>query len=173
MINENATSGNVGAPLTATDADGDTLAYSVAATSNLGGAAHLASFNADFSLDSATGQITVKPDAVISYESRLNYRVAIQVTDNENAAGETDSAIDDTLDLTVNVINLDEAGTVTIAGTPQAGVELAASVSDPDGSSDGRRRRVWVWSRSDNAAGTTNTEVISGASHRDLHTGRG
>ena len=59
-ITENATSGDVGEALTATDADGDTLAYSVAATADADAGDHLAAFNRDFSLDTEDGQITVK-----------------------------------------------------------------------------------------------------------------
>ena len=74
MINENATSGDVGAVLIATDADGDTLAYSVAATGDTdAAAAHLAAFNDDFELDTATGQITVKSTAEIDFETRPAY----------------------------------------------------------------------------------------------------
>ena len=104
-VEENTASG------TRTDPDsGDVLAYSVAVTSETGAAADLADFNRDFSLDAATGQISVKATAAIDYETRSTYKVAYQVTDNKNAAGGNDPAVDDTLVLTINVTNCERGG---------------------------------------------------------------
>ena len=86
-IEENTASGDVGAAVTATDDDGDTLAYSVAQTSGSDAAAHLTAFNRDFSLNAASGQISVKSSAAIDYETRPSYKVLVQVTDSKNAAG--------------------------------------------------------------------------------------
>ena len=100
----------MGLAITAADPDsGDVLAYSVAVTSEVGAAADLADFNRDFSLDTATGQISVKATAAIDYETRNTYKVAYRVTDNNNAAGGSDPAIDDTLVLTIDVTNANEA----------------------------------------------------------------
>ena len=78
----------MGLAITAADPDsGDVLAYSVAESSDTGAAADLADFNRDFSLDAATGQVSVKATAAIDYETRSTYKVAYQVTDNKNAAG--------------------------------------------------------------------------------------
>ena len=109
-VTENTTTGDVGLAVTAADPDsGDVLAYSVAVTSEVGAAADLADFNRDFSLDAATGQVSVKATAAIDYETRSTYKVAYQVTDNKNAAGGNDPAVDDTLVLTINVTNANEA----------------------------------------------------------------
>ena len=134
-VEENTTSGNVGSVVTATDPDaGDVLAYSVAAVSNSQtNTEHLAAFNEDFSVNAATGQVTVKADAVIDYESRTSYVVSYRVSDLKDAAGDADTVIDDTLVLTVTVSNLNEAGDVSISGDPEAGVLLTASLTDPDG----------------------------------------
>ena len=109
-VEENTTTGDVGLAVTAADPDsGDVLAYSVAESSDTGAAADLADFNRDFSLDTATGQISVKATAAIDYETRNTYKVAYQVTDNKNSAGSVDTAVDDTLVLTINVTNANEA----------------------------------------------------------------
>ena len=50
-----------------------------------------------------TGQVSVKAGAAIDYETRSTYKVAYRVTDNKNAAGGNDPAVDDTLVLTINV----------------------------------------------------------------------
>ena len=80
-VTENTTTGDVGAAVTATDPDsGDVLVYSVAESSGPDAAAGLADFNRDFSLDAATGQISVGAGAAIDYETRNTYKVAYQVT---------------------------------------------------------------------------------------------
>ena len=144
-VAENATAGDVGAAVTATDADGDTLTYSVAATTDSDATEHLTAFNEDFGLDAAAGQITVRPGAVIDFETRDTYTVLYQVTDSEDAAGEPSPAIDDSLTLTVTVTNANEAGAVSISGTAQVGAVLTASLADPDGSVSSQ---TWQWSRS-------------------------
>ena len=149
-VAENATAGDVGAAVTATDADGDTLTYSVAATTGSDATEHLTAFNEDFGLDAATGQITVRPGAVIDFETRSSYRVLYQVTDSEDAAGEPSPAIDDSLTLTVTVTNANEAGAVSISGTAQVGAVLTATLADPDGSVSSQ---TWQWSRSDAQSG--------------------
>ena len=142
-VAENTNSGNAGAAITATDPDSDTLTYSVAPTSDNDASAQLAAFNRDFSLDAATGQISVKTAATIDYETRPSYKVLLQVTDSKNAAGEAGSAIDDTAVLTITVTNANEAGAVSISGTPEVGGELTATLDDPDGTTSSVS---WQWS---------------------------
>ena len=153
-VAENVVSGNVGAVLTATDADGDTLTYSVEATSDSDGAAHLTAFNRDFSLNAATGQITVKTAAEIDYETRQSYKVSYRVTDGNDPSGVAETGtvtIDDTLTLTVSVSNEDEAGVVTLSETtPEVGVPITASLTDPD---EGVTGATWQWSSSATASG--------------------
>ena len=133
-VAENAASGAVvGVAVTATDVDGDTLTYSVAETTESDAAADLAAFSRDFSVDAASGQISVNAAAMIDFEDRRSYKVLYRVSNGVDDAGDPDNAIDDTVTLTVNVTNVDEAGVVTIVGTPQAGVDLAATLADPDG----------------------------------------
>ena len=149
---EDAGSGVLGAVVTATDADGDTLAYSVEATADAQGAAHLPAFDRDFELDSATGQISVRPGALIDFESRSVYRVVYGVSDGEDSSGSVEpvAAIDDSLTLTVSVTNVNEAGVVTISGIARVGETLTAALSDPDGTASSV---VWQWSRSDTSSG--------------------
>ena len=84
--------------------------------------------------------------------------MAYRVTDNKNAAGGNDPAVDDTLILTINVTNLNEAGSVSVSGNPEAGATLTASVSDPDGAVSGVG---WVWSVG--ASPTGSFSAVSGA----------
>ena len=143
-----------GGPVAVVNADGDTLTYTVAATTDTDGTAHLTAFNHDFLLDAATGQITVNTAAAIDHDTRNAYKVVLQVADSEDDLGavETTAVVDDTVTLTIDVVvNPDEPGTVTITGNTQAGVPSTAWVTDPDGKvSD----LTWQWSRSDTATGT-------------------
>ena len=162
-VAENTASGNVGSPVTATDADSDALTYSVAESSGPDAAAvpaaDLDAFNRDFEFDpAAAGQVRVKAGAAIDYEARSTYKVAYRVTDNKNAAGGSDPAVDDTLILTISVTNLNEAGSVSVSGDPEAGATLTASVSDPDGAVSGVG---WVWSVG--ASPTGSFSAVSGA----------
>ena len=71
-VAENSPAGTaVGAPVTATDDDGDTLTYS------LSGAA-------EFVIDPATGQIGVADGAALDYEATLSYTVTVSVSDGRN-----------------------------------------------------------------------------------------
>ena len=162
-VTENTASGNVGSPVTATDADSDALTYSVAESSGPDAAAvpaaDLDAFNRDFEFDpAAAGQVRVKAGAAIDYEARSTYKVAYRVTDNKNAAGGSDPAVDDTIMLTISVTNLNEAGSVSVSGDPEAGATLTASVSDPDGAVSGVG---WVWSVG--ASPTGSFSAVSGA----------
>ena len=92
-VAENAVSGAVGAAVAATDADGDALTYSVAATAESDAAADLAAFSRDFSIDAASGQISVNAAAMIDFETRRSHKVLYQVSDGVDAAGDPDNAI--------------------------------------------------------------------------------
>ena len=61
-IAENST-GNIGGPVTATDANGDTLTYAIIGNDN---------DNSSFRIDPATGQLMVGPDLMIDFEDAGN-----------------------------------------------------------------------------------------------------
>ena len=87
-IAENTDSGvNIGTPITATDADGDTLTYSLGATDTKA-----------FSIDSKTGQLQTK--AALDYETKSSYTLTITVDDGNG--GST------SIDVTINVTDINE-----------------------------------------------------------------
>ena len=136
-VNENAAANTVVGTVSATDLDNDTLTYSVSG-------ADLAAFNEDFTLNTGTGQITVKSGATIDFESKSSYTVTLTATDDE---GDTD-----TVTVTINVTNIEEPGSVSLsASQPQLGVALTATLTDPDGGINGQ---IWQWARGDTASGT-------------------
>ena len=78
------------------------------------------------------------------------YRVTVRATDGTNVG---------TLEVTVNVTNVEEAGSISLSSLqPQAGTRLTATLSDPDG----RPSAVtWEWERSPN--GFSSWTPIDGA----------
>ncbi|MCY4280516.1 MAG: carbohydrate-binding protein, partial [Acidimicrobiaceae bacterium] len=143
---------DVGAALTATDPNGDTLTYSIAS----GGDGAL------FAVDTATGQL--RTSAALDYETASRHALTLQVTDCETLAGAVESPgscmPDDYISVTVNVNNIDDPGTVAFdSAIVNVGVALTASLTDPDGGVTGV---TWAWTRLDTASSTTGT-TISGA----------
>ena len=85
-VPENTAAGtNIGAPVTATDADtGDTLTYSLSGTDV-----------ASFAIVEASGQLQTK--AALDYETKASYTVTVTATDAASAT--------DTIDVTINITN--------------------------------------------------------------------
>ena len=141
-VDENSAEHTIVGVAAAGDADGDSLTYSVSGTG-------AAKFNNVFNLNASTGEITVKSGANIDYESSdKSYSITVSVTDGEDASGEAESppTSDATTSVRIEVINIDDPGTVTLSTTaPRVGSELTASLSDPD---DDVRIYTVQWSRS-------------------------
>ena len=61
----------------------------------------------------------------LDYDTKSSYSVTVSVRDSKDDFGDADTATDDTIDVTITVINVDEDGTVTLSSTqPQAGLSL-------------------------------------------------
>ena len=129
-VAENTTAGRpIGAPVAAVDPDGDRMTYTLGGTDA-----------ASFDIVETSGQLRTK--TALNYEGRSSYSVTVSVHDGKDANGDVDTATDDTIDVTIAVGNVDEAGTMSFA---QIGDTVAATVSDPDGGVNGE---VWQWARS-------------------------
>ena len=136
---------DLGAPITARDANRDSLSYS------LGGAGSRA-----FTIAADTGQVSTGRS--LDFEQSSEYVVTITARDPDGLTGTTT--------LTVNVTNVEEAGAVTISpGRPQLDNRARATVTDPDGGVRGVR---WQWSRGDTETGPFST--ISGATSAEYRT---
>ena len=130
-VDENTAPDTLVQSVAATDLDGDSLTYSVGGTD-------AAQFNEVFALNTSTGEITVNTGASINYESAepTSYRVNVMVTDGEDDSGATQTVptTDATVPVIIRIVNIDEPGTVTLStSSPQLGVGLSATLSDPDG----------------------------------------
>ena len=104
-VPENSAAGtNIGSAVSATDSDsGDTLTYS------LGGEAAAA-----FNINSSTGQIQTKTGVTYNFEADANtYIVVVSVRYSKDAAGDADTATDDTITVTINLTNVNEAPVIT------------------------------------------------------------
>ena len=122
-VAENTAAGeDVGDPVMAMDVDGDTLMYSLSGTDM-----------ASFDIDSATGQLMTK--AALNYEAKSTYTVMVGVKDNRDADGYEDmaEAADNYTTVTINVMDVDEAGVTFDLAQPVVGVAVMAEVMDPDG----------------------------------------
>ena len=138
---ENTTSGTVGV-VTATDPEGETITYSV-------GGADLAArraFNGDFSLNAATGAITVKSGATFDHESAPTYTVVITATDTSGVTAK--------VNVTINVIDVNEPGMVDLPVSPSVVRSLTATLTDPDGAVG---NVTWHWSKASTRTGSFTT----------------
>ena len=94
FVPENTPEGeNIGDPFTATDDDDTTLTYSLDDQDG-------ASFEVD-----ASGQIKTK--SALDYETKDTYAVTVSVHDGRDPFGDANTALDATIDVTINVGNID------------------------------------------------------------------
>ena len=98
-VDENTPAGrNIGDPITATDAD--RLTYSISGT------------DADFfEVIATSGQLRTKES--LDRETRSSYSFTLSVTDGKDTLGFADAAIDDTIDVTITVNDVDEPAIIS------------------------------------------------------------
>ena len=146
-VAENTEAGmDIGDPVTATDADGDTLTYALGGTDA-----------ASFAIDPATGQLMTL--AALDFETKPTYSVTVTASDS--------GGLSDSIDVTITVTNVDEMGEVTLwAGTdpltmaPQVGDTITGAVIDPDGGVTGES---WQWAKTKTPAMMDSWMPITGA----------
>ena len=128
-VAENTGSGvDIGSTVSATDANNDTLSYSLSGTNA-----------AVFSIDSTTGQL--RTSAALDFETKDFYSVTITVSDGKGGSA--------TITITINITNVDEAPdnndpvftegsntTRSIAENTGSGVDIGSAVSATDADSD-------------------------------------
>ena len=105
----------VGGTITATDGDSDTLEYSLTGTD--AGSFEIA----------ANGQIKTKAgvDHDFNFEATKNsYTVTVQVSDKKDAASDADTVVDDTIDVTINLTNVNETPTIDSGPAHEATINV-------------------------------------------------
>ena len=91
------------------------------------------------------------------------YNVTVGVRDSKDANGNSDSAVDATRAVAINVTNVDEAGAVTLPSSLTGGTAATATVSDPDGNVTSAS---WQWAKAYTAGGSfTNISGATSASY--------
>ena len=129
-LDENTESNTVVGTVAACEPHSDSLTYSV-------GGIDVAKFNQVFDLNASTGEITVKSGASPNYEAYNSYSLTVTVTDAEDSS-------EATVPMSITVRNVDEPGIVTLStSSPQVGVQVRASLYDPDGLIGGVFRSMW------------------------------
>ena len=133
-VTENTEAGeNIGAPFSVTDADDDTLTYS------------LDTVSVDFfDIDSSSGEVQLQTKAALDYETRTSYTVTVSVSDSEDDNSNTDTVIDNTITVTVLVTNINEApvfpssetGRRSVDENTSAGVNIGAPFAATDDDND-------------------------------------
>ena len=121
---------NIGAPVEATDADGDSLTYVLGGTNK-----------DDFELVGTSGQLKTKAD--LDYETKSSYTVTVSVHDGKNAGFAPDTTIDATTTVTITVTNVNEVPSFPASATGEravaenvgaaAAIGLPVAAGDPDG----------------------------------------
>ena len=136
-VPENSPPGTrVGAAVSATDPEGDTLTYSLV------GGVH----SGNFTIEPSTGRLQVSPDANLDYEANRSFLVELTVSDGKDASHEQDSSVDDTIEVIISLVNVDEPGEVTLSSMePKVGAAIKATVTDVDG---GVSDTTWGWQKS-------------------------
>ena len=113
---------NVGEPV---DAAGEDLEYTLTGDDA-----------SSFGIVGGTGQLQTK--AVLDYETQAAHTVTVTATDSSDASA--------TIDVTINVDNVEEPGTVSLASDRfTVGETIVATLTDPDGSIT---ETTWLWERS-------------------------
>ena len=107
----------------------------------------------------------------LDYETRSRYSVVVSVHDSKDFNGNEDSGIDATMNVTISLTNLDEAGEVSFSSDhPHIGTPLSAGVSDPDG---GVSVLKWKWERSADGGAWSLIEAATSTSYTPAEDDRG
>ena len=140
-VPENSDAGvDVGAPVAASDDDGNDLTYTLDGTDA-----------ASFDIVSTSGQIQTKEGVTYDHESKSSYSVTVKADDGKSGTA--------TIVATITVTDVDEDGTITFSSDPpSAGTALTATLEDDDGVV---WTETWSWEISDD--GQANWTTISDA----------
>ena len=145
---------NVGAPLSTSDRDSDRVTFAM-------GTGEESDF---FEINASTGQLRlVKAVDFEDLPAHGFYLATVTIHDGKGVDADnmviTETTEDATASVTVNIIDVEEVGVVTLsAEEPETGTALDATLADGDGNVS---EETWQWARSAN--GRTNWFNIDGA----------
>ena len=108
--------------MAATDDDtGDTLTYSISGQDA-----------SSFAIDAATGQIKTKMNVTYNYEGTAFFGFSLHVRDSKDAAGNSNTLNDDTINVTIRLTDVNERPTIETTQTAISVAENQTSVLDYD-----------------------------------------
>ena len=113
----------VGMPVSASDPQGDDLSYSI-----FGPDAD------DFAIDEDSGQISVATGKTLSFAEKASHTVTVSVSDGKDESGQSDTAADDTIAVTIRVVKVNHApafATETLQRTAQEEATSGTKVGEP------------------------------------------
>ena len=118
-VAENSAAGADVGTVAATDADDDALTYSLGGTDG-----------SSFAIGSSNGEITVGSGTTLNFEATKNsYTVTVSVHDGKDSAGDADTSVDATRDVTISVTDETEPPAAPGAPTVSAASTTSLSVS--------------------------------------------
>ena len=128
-----------GDPVAATDVNaGDSAVNDPLAYSLTGADA------ASFTINAATGQLRLESGVTLDYEGKQTYRVNVRVTDGRDLNGDDDNdAIDDTINVTIHVTDVNEAPTVTGDSTASIAENSSSMVAKYSATDPERDTLTW------------------------------
>ena len=140
----------------ATDPNGDEITFKVTGTD-------VDAFSDAFDFDTDNGEIEVKPDGTLDYESKQRYSVTVSVTDGKDSSGnaEDQPTMDDSVEVAIGVVNVNDPGVVTLSmSTPEIRSRVTATLTDDDGIfTSSNSPVVWRWHISGVESGSAFTEI--------------
>ena len=153
-INEETPGASVNQAVAAVDVDsGSLLTYSVSSSV--------------FEVD-GNGLISLPGEEVLDFEDVDEYTVTLSVSDGLDGDGEADNSVDDSVDVTISVNNVDEAGVVTLDNlNPDIGDDVLAKLDDAD---EDVSAQNWKWQRGSNPSGPWSDITGATGANSDLHT---
>ena len=121
----------VGNPLDTVNPDFDRLTYAL-----------IGQDATPFKID-RNGQITVAAESSLNHEGQDSHSFSVTLSDRKDGDGIPDEVVDDTMLVTVNIQNVDEAGFVILQPNPPlAATSVETELEDQDGETSGV---TWQW----------------------------
>ena len=122
-----------GDPVAANNLNDDALTYSLSGPDA-----------ASFEIDASSGQLRLASNAQLDFEAKRTHRFTVQVTDSVDQNGDPDNdAIDDTINVVVNVTDVNEAPVVTGDASPSIAENESTPVATYTGTDPERDTLTW------------------------------
>ena len=151
-VAEDLAAGAAVGTLAATDPDGDAVSYAVVPADL-------------FAVDGA-GRLTLRAGAALDHETARSHELTLQATDNRDADGVADPAVDDAVAVTVRVTDVDEPPAVPAAPTAAASGATALSVGWREPANTGPRIDGYVVRHREPGGAATATATAAAAGCR-------